>query len=122
MYSIDLKVLMIHDFITTRLPEKRFTSASHACGRVFQVVLTALVYEKQYHLRMMMKMHGLGDRPYWSITYLYFLALFTIYMFTCRPILWITGGIGGIHLHFILSGLGPGVATLTFTAVASDNF
>ena len=72
---------MIYDFIATRLPECRFTSASHACGRVFQVVLTALVYEKQYHLRMMMKMHGLGDRPYWSITYLYFLALFTIYMF-----------------------------------------
>ncbi|KAG0620187.1 hypothetical protein M758_4G196700 [Ceratodon purpureus] len=49
-------------------------------GFMFPVVLTALVYEKQYHLRMMMKMHGLGDRAYWVITYLYYLALFCTYM------------------------------------------
>lgn len=48
---------------------------------ISQVVLTALVYEKQYHLRMMMKMHGLGDLSYWTITYIYFLVLFMIYMF-----------------------------------------
>ncbi|XP_073389468.1 ABC transporter A family member 7 isoform X4 [Physcomitrium patens] len=50
-------------------------------GFLYPVVLTALVYEKQYHLRMMMKMHGLGDLSYWTITYIYFLVLFMIYMF-----------------------------------------
>lgn len=28
----------------------------------------------------MMKMHGLGDGPYWMISYAYFLAISTIYM------------------------------------------
>lgn len=49
-------------------------------GFLFPVVLTALVYEKQYHLRMMMKMHGLGDSAYWGITYVYYLSLFCLYM------------------------------------------
>ncbi|XP_073219980.1 ABC transporter A family member 7-like isoform X2 [Cicer arietinum] len=44
------------------------------------VVLTALVYEKQQKLRIMMKMHGLGDGPYWMISYGFFLALSVIYM------------------------------------------
>uniref|UniRef100_A0A803N332 ABC transporter domain-containing protein n=1 Tax=Chenopodium quinoa TaxID=63459 RepID=A0A803N332_CHEQI len=47
---------------------------------LFPVVLTALVYEKQQRLRIMMKMHGLGDGPYWTISYAYFLALSVIYM------------------------------------------
>ncbi|XP_010689557.2 ABC transporter A family member 7 [Beta vulgaris subsp. vulgaris] len=47
---------------------------------LFPVVLTALVYEKQQRLRIMMKMHGLGDGPYWTISYAYFLALSAIYM------------------------------------------
>ncbi|PIN20632.1 Lipid exporter ABCA1 [Handroanthus impetiginosus] len=46
----------------------------------FPVVLTALVYEKQHRLRIMMKMHGLGDGPYWMISYAYFLAISLIYM------------------------------------------
>lgn len=29
----------------------------------------------------MMKMHGLGDGPYWIISYGYFLAISVIYMF-----------------------------------------
>ncbi|XP_028209285.1 ABC transporter A family member 7-like isoform X2 [Glycine soja] len=44
------------------------------------VVLTSLVYEKQQKLRIMMKMHGLGDGPYWMISYGYFLAISVIYM------------------------------------------
>ncbi|CAI8610029.1 unnamed protein product [Vicia faba] len=48
--------------------------------QLFPVVLTSLVYEKQQKLRIMMKMHGLGDGPYWMITYGYFLALSVIYM------------------------------------------
>lgn len=46
-----------------------------------QVVLIALVYEKEQKLRIMMKMHGLADVPYWMISYAYFLVISTIYMF-----------------------------------------
>ncbi|KAJ6418385.1 hypothetical protein OIU84_001706 [Salix udensis] len=49
--------------------------------QLFPVVLTALVYEKQEKLRIMMKMHGLGDGPYWMISYMYFLAISALYMF-----------------------------------------
>jgi len=42
--------------------------------------LTALVYEKQQKLRIMMKMHGLGDGPYWMISYAYFFAISAAYM------------------------------------------
>ncbi|CAI9112239.1 OLC1v1012658C1 [Oldenlandia corymbosa var. corymbosa] len=48
--------------------------------QLFPVVLTSLVYEKQKRLRIMMKMHGLGDGPYWMISYSYFLLLSTVYM------------------------------------------
>ncbi|CAL5198359.1 unnamed protein product [Lathyrus oleraceus] len=48
--------------------------------QLFPVILTSLVYEKQQKLRIMMRMHGLGDGPYWIISYGYFLALSTIYM------------------------------------------
>ncbi|XP_040382906.1 ABC transporter A family member 7-like [Oryza brachyantha] len=44
------------------------------------VMLTYLVYEKQRNLRLMMKMHGLKDGPYWMISYAYFLSLSTAYM------------------------------------------
>ncbi|XP_019085909.1 PREDICTED: ABC transporter A family member 3-like isoform X2 [Camelina sativa] len=44
------------------------------------VILTSLVYEKQHRLRVIMKMHGLGDGPYWMITYAYFLAISTLYI------------------------------------------
>lgn len=47
---------------------------------LFPVVLTFLVYENQNRLRIMMKMHGLGDGPYWLISYSYFLALSAVYM------------------------------------------
>lgn len=48
--------------------------------QLFPVVLTVLVYEKQQRLRIMMKMHGLGDGPYWMISYGYFLLISFIYM------------------------------------------
>ncbi|KAJ6970314.1 hypothetical protein D5086_028227 [Populus alba] len=48
--------------------------------QLFPVVLTALVYEKQEKLRIMMKMHGLGDGPYWMISYMYFLVISALYM------------------------------------------
>ncbi|VYS59673.1 unnamed protein product [Arabidopsis thaliana] len=44
------------------------------------VILNSLVYEKQQRLRIIMKMHGLGDGPYWIISYAYFLALSTFYI------------------------------------------
>ncbi|KAM3751459.1 hypothetical protein ACB098_04G110800 [Castanea mollissima] len=48
--------------------------------QLFPVALKSLVYEKQQKLRIMMKMHGLGDGPYWMISYLYFLFVSLIYM------------------------------------------
>ncbi|KAI7995782.1 ABC transporter A family member 6 [Camellia lanceoleosa] len=49
-------------------------------GPSYEVILTSLVYEKQQKLRIMMKMHGLGDDPYWMITYAYFLVIYLAYM------------------------------------------
>ncbi|KAF6155708.1 hypothetical protein GIB67_007145 [Kingdonia uniflora] len=48
--------------------------------QLFPVLLTSLVYEKQQNLRIMMKMHGLGDGPYWLISYAYFLFISSSYM------------------------------------------
>lgn len=39
------------------------------------------MYEKQQKLRAMMKMHGLGDMAYWTISYCYFLVISLLYMF-----------------------------------------
>jgi len=47
---------------------------------LFPVILTNLVYERQNKLRIMMKMHGLGDLPYWTISYFYFLLLSLLYV------------------------------------------
>ncbi|ESQ45796.1 hypothetical protein EUTSA_v10010112mg [Eutrema salsugineum] len=47
---------------------------------LFPVILNSLVYEKQERLRIIMKMHGLGDGPYWMISYAYFLAISTLYV------------------------------------------
>lgn len=46
----------------------------------FQVMLTYLVYEKQQKLKIMMKMQGLKDGPYWMISYGYFFVLSVVYM------------------------------------------
>ncbi|KAL0790213.1 hypothetical protein Bca101_006459 [Brassica carinata] len=47
---------------------------------LFPVILTSLVYEKQQRLRIIMKMHGLGDGPYWMISYVYYLIISTLYI------------------------------------------
>jgi hypothetical protein len=39
-----------------------------------------LVYEKENRLRMMMKMHGLGDGAYWIVMYGWFALLYVAYM------------------------------------------
>lgn len=44
------------------------------------IFLMQLVYEKERRLRMMMKMHGLGDRAYWAVTYAWFFTLYVLYM------------------------------------------
>lgn len=36
-------------------------------------MLQQLVYEKEKRLRMMMKMHGLGDAAYWVVTYIWYM-------------------------------------------------
>ncbi|KAF8088887.1 hypothetical protein N665_0527s0007 [Sinapis alba] len=47
---------------------------------LFPVILTSFVYEKQERLRIIMKMHGLGDGPYWLISYAYFLTISVLYV------------------------------------------
>nr|XP_018684862.1 PREDICTED: ABC transporter A family member 7-like [Musa acuminata subsp. malaccensis] len=47
---------------------------------LFPVILTYVVYERQQKLRIMMKMHGLKDGPYWFISYIYFFSLSSVYM------------------------------------------
>ncbi|CAO2045035.1 unnamed protein product [Urochloa humidicola] len=47
---------------------------------LFPVILINIVYERQKKLRIMMKMHGLGDLPYWTISYSYFLLLSLLYL------------------------------------------
>jgi ABC-2 family transporter protein len=42
--------------------------------------MAMLVYEKEAGLRMMMKMHGLGDAAYWGVTYCWYLLLYIIYI------------------------------------------
>lgn len=42
--------------------------------------LMQLVYEKEKRLRMMMKMHGLGDTAYWIVMYSWFFMLYVAYM------------------------------------------
>jgi hypothetical protein len=39
-----------------------------------------LVYEKEKRLRMMMKMHGLGDNAYWVVMYAWFIMLYCAYL------------------------------------------
>ncbi|KAK6924977.1 hypothetical protein RJ641_009303 [Dillenia turbinata] len=48
--------------------------------QLFPVILKSVVYEKQQNLRIMMKMHGLGDGPYLMISYAYFLLISAVYM------------------------------------------
>ncbi|GBG75008.1 hypothetical protein CBR_g19522 [Chara braunii] len=43
------------------------------------VTVFNLVYEKEKNLRMMMKMHGLGDNAYWVISYGYFFVISILY-------------------------------------------
>jgi hypothetical protein len=56
-------------------------SAAFSSGFLLHCSLMQLVYEKEKKLRMMMKMHGLGDSAYWLVTYCWFLALYCVYVF-----------------------------------------
>lgn len=44
------------------------------------VMVVQLVTEKERRLRIMMKMHGLGDGPYWLVMYAWFVLLYLVYM------------------------------------------
>jgi hypothetical protein len=56
------------------------------CQLLLPIMLVAIVYEKQYGLRIMMKMHGLGEAAYFSVQYLWFLALYCAYIVSFRPL------------------------------------
>ncbi|KAM5570711.1 ABC transporter A family member 10-like [Rosa sericea] len=64
--------------------------------QLFPVVLASLVYEKQERLRVMMKMHGLGDGPYWMIQYSYFLAISVLYIICFVGF----GSLVGLHFFY----------------------
>lgn len=53
---------------------------TYVCLHARMRLACSQVYEKEKRLRMMMKMHGLGDGAYWLITYLWYLALYIVYM------------------------------------------
>lgn len=53
------------------------------------VMLVSLVYEKEHKLRTIMKMHGLGDRAYWSIQYVWFFLINFVYS-------WVLIGFGSL--------------------------
>ncbi|KAJ7956361.1 ABC transporter A family protein [Quillaja saponaria] len=65
--------------------------------QLFPVILTSLVYEKQQKLRIMMKMHGLGDGPYWMISYAYFFFISSLYIISLA----IFGSIMGIRIFSV---------------------
>ncbi|CAD7698561.1 unnamed protein product [Ostreobium quekettii] len=44
------------------------------------LMLVQLVYEKANRLRIIMKMHGLGDAAYWIVNYAYYLLLYIVYI------------------------------------------
>ncbi|KAF7139253.1 hypothetical protein RHSIM_Rhsim07G0182600 [Rhododendron simsii] len=48
--------------------------------QLFPIILGFPVYEKQENIRIMTKMHGLGDGPYWLMSYIYFLTYSSAYM------------------------------------------
>lgn len=60
---------------------------------VLLVSLMQLVYEKEKRLRMMMKMHGLGDAAYWMVMYAWFLLLYVAYMAV------LVGFAGAVDMH-----------------------
>ncbi|MEW5299847.1 MAG: hypothetical protein WDW36_002821 [Sanguina aurantia] len=63
--------------------------------------LQQLVYDKEKRLRMMMKMHGLKDGPYWVISYLWYLVLYLLYM----VVFIVAGAAVGLEL-FVRTNLG----------------
>lgn len=42
--------------------------------------LVQLVYERENGLRIMMKIHGLSDQAYWTISYLYYYIVYIVYI------------------------------------------
>uniref|UniRef100_A0A2N9H4E4 ABC transporter domain-containing protein n=1 Tax=Fagus sylvatica TaxID=28930 RepID=A0A2N9H4E4_FAGSY len=85
--------------------------------QLFPVALKSLVYEKQQKLRIMMKMHGLGNGPYWMISYLYFLFVSSIYMF-----IFVTSGALIVIAYICVFGTGFLADYLFDSFVQSNSF
>ncbi|KAF3781963.1 ABC transporter A family member 3 [Nymphaea thermarum] len=83
LFPVSFKIIEI---LIDRITDMVFNTCFHFlfCRfnllQMISVILMSLVYEKQQKLRIMMKMHGLGDGPYWLISYCYYLFLSTIYV------------------------------------------
>ena len=65
-FCLSATVLTPWVFLYSRLCRLCF---QHPLAPQLPTFLQQLVYEKEKRLRMMMKMHGLGDGAYWLITY-----------------------------------------------------
>lgn len=72
-----------------KIQTKYFVDFATLLGPIFYTWLLALlqpvivysaVYEKANRLRVMMAVHGLSDRAYWSIQFIYWFVLYCVFM------------------------------------------
>ncbi|XP_066329775.1 ABC transporter A family member 8-like isoform X2 [Miscanthus floridulus] len=96
-YDLTSSDLKHYNMIVQYNPEK--SNMLRVARLMNLVILSSLVYEKQEKLRAMMKMHGLGDMAYWTISYCYFLLISSLYIF----LLVTFGAIVGIKLFAVNS-------------------
>ncbi|XP_066329850.1 ABC transporter A family member 8-like [Miscanthus floridulus] len=96
-YDLTSSDLKHYNMIVQYNPEK--SNMLRVARLLNLVILSSLVYEKQEKLRAMMKMHGLGDMAYWTISYCYFLLISSLYIF----LLVTFGAIVGIKLFAVNS-------------------
>eukprot|EP00210_Caulerpa_lentillifera_P003638 g3473.t1 len=89
------------------------------------LMLVQLVYEKEEHLRIMMKMHGLHDGAYWLVNYTYYLLIYVLYVFifvaagSAAGFVIFTKNSYGVQLVFLLLF---GNVQIAFTFVLSNFF
>lgn len=69
---------------------------------LFPTLVVGLVYEKEMRLRIMMRMMGLGTRAYWTINYIFWVAVYSLFSIIF---------IGAASVVQLPSGYKPGIIT-----------
>ena len=69
---------------------------------LFPTLVVGLVYEKEMRLRIMMRMMGLGTQAYWTINYIFWVAVYTVFSVIF---------IGAASVVQLPSGYKPGIIT-----------